>query len=106
MPDVHRALGAQLLDHRGRVVGVVIHVVAVPNLAGAAVAAAIMRDDAEALVHEEHHLRIPVVGTERPTVMEMDDLGVARTPILVEDLDAVFGGDRSHMLVSLCVGTR
>lgn len=105
MTDMHRALGTELLDHRGRVIGVVIHVVAVPDLAGAAVATAIMRDNAEALVHEKHHLRVPVVGTERPAVVEMDDLGVARAPVLVEDLDAVFGSDRSHVLVSLGAGT-
>ena len=76
--------------------GVVIHVVAVADLGRAAMAAPIMRDNAVALVQEVKHLRVPVVGAQRPAMMEDDRLGVLRAPILVEDLDAVLGGDIAH----------
>ena len=85
---------------RREIVGVVIHVVAVADLAGAAVAAAVMGDDAKAVVEEEQHLRVPVVGRQRPAVAEHDRL--ARAPVLVEDLDAVLGGDGGHGNSPLC----
>ena len=53
-----------MLDHRRGVSGVGVHVVAVRGLARAAVSATVMGDDAVAVLHEEHHLGIPVVGTE------------------------------------------
>jgi hypothetical protein len=52
-------------------------------------AAAVMRDHAIALREEEHHLRVPVVGAQRPAVMEDDRLRVLGAPVLVEDLGAV-----------------
>src|SRR5216684_3410516 len=79
---------------RREVVGVVIHVVAATDLARAAVAAPIMRDDAEAVTLEEKHLRIPVIGRKGPAMAEDD--GLSRTPILVENLDTVLRGDRRH----------
>ena len=53
-----------------------------------------MGDDAVALLEEEQHLRVPVVGAERPAVMEDDRLPGA--PVLVEDLRAVLRGDGAH----------
>ena len=41
-------------------------------------AATVVRDHAIALSQEEEHLRIPVVGAERPAMMKEDDLRVAR----------------------------
>lgn len=73
---VHGALHAQVFYHRGDVIGVMIHVVPFPHLAGAAVAAAIVRNHAEPLVHEEQHLGIPVIAGQRPTVVEVDNLAV------------------------------
>jgi hypothetical protein len=66
-------------------------------------------NDAIAVGKEEHHLRIPVVGREWPAVAEHDRLPLA--PILVEDLNAVFGGDGGHLIVSVafarvCGGVR
>ena len=57
-------------------------------------AAAVMGDDAIAMMQEEQHLRVPVIGRQRPAMTEHDRL--AGTPVLVEDLDAVFGGDGGH----------
>ena len=56
--------------------------------------AAVDADNAIAVLEEEQHLRIPVVGTQGPAVMENNRLTV--TPILVKDLDTVFGGDHVH----------
>src|SRR5215469_15007971 len=54
-----------------------------------------MRDAAIAVLHEEHHLTIPRVGVERPTVGKCDD----RTgpPIFVVDFGSVFRRDRCHV---------
>jgi hypothetical protein len=68
----------------GEIVGVVIHVVTVSNLSGAAVTATVMRDDAIAVAEEEEHLRVPVVGGKRPAMAEDDRLTGA--PVLVENL--------------------
>ena len=69
----------------------------VADLARPTVAAPIMGDDAVALVKEIEQLRVPVVGAERPAVVENKRLCVSGTPVLVEDLDAVLGGDRADV---------
>src|SRR3989454_7661062 len=76
-----------------------IHVMAAAGLGGAAMAAPVMGYDAIAVLEEEQHLRVPIIGRERPTVAEHDGLTLA--PVLVEDLNAVFGGDRVHRTRSL-----
>jgi hypothetical protein len=47
---------------RREIVGVMIHVVAVGDLRRAAMAPAIMGNDAIAVSDEEQHLRVPIVG--------------------------------------------
>ena len=84
----------EMRGYRREVVGIVIHVVAVAGLGGPAVAAAVMGDDAIAVTEEEQHLIVPVVGRQRPTMAEHDGLTFA--PVLVEDLDAVFGLHDAH----------
>src|SRR2546421_3652609 len=81
---------------RREVVGVVVHVVPVADLAGPSVAAPVVRDDAIAVIHEEHHLRVPVVTRKRPTVRENN--GLAAAPVLVINFDAVASCDRGHGL--------
>ena len=85
-----------MLGDRREVGRIVIHVVPVGDLTRPAVAAPVVRDDAEALAEEVQHLRVPVVAAERPAVVEHERLRVSRAPVLVEDLDAVFRGDRGH----------
>jgi hypothetical protein len=68
-----------------KVVGIVIHVMASTGLGGAAVAPSVMSDDAIAVFEEEQHLRIPVIGRERPTMTEDDGLSFA--PIFIIDVD-------------------
>src|SRR5687767_5964442 len=53
-----------------------------------------MRNDTKALGQEIHDLRVPVVGAQRPAVMEHQWL--AASPILVKNLGAVFGLDEAH----------
>jgi hypothetical protein len=72
----------------------VIHVVTIGHLRGTTVAATVMRDDAIAVIEEEHHLCVPVIARERPTMTEHDRLTFP--PVLIENLGAVFGGDRGH----------
>ena len=50
---------------------------------------------ADDLMQEEQQLRVPIVGRQRPAMAEHNWL--ARTPVLVEDLRAVLGGDGGHV---------
>jgi hypothetical protein len=52
-------------------------------------AATVDTDHAITMLNEEQHLGIPIVGAERPGMMENDRLPLA--PVLVEDFHAVFG---------------
>jgi hypothetical protein len=47
-----------------------------------------------AMLDEEQHLGVPVVGTQGPAMME--DNRLALTPVLVKDLSAVFRFDKAH----------
>src|SRR6516162_9386236 len=58
-------------------------------------AATVNADHAIAMLDEEQHLGVPVVGAERPAMMEDDRLAV--TPVLVEDVSAVFRFDKAHV---------
>ena len=60
--DVHGVMDIEVRGHRGQVVGVVIHVVTVAGLRGPAVPAPVVGDDAIAVLQEEQHLGVPVVG--------------------------------------------
>ena len=94
MADMNGVLQVKMFRHRGQIVGVMIHVVAATDLGRAAMAPPVMRDDAIAVSEEEQHLRVPIVRREGPAVAEHD--GLALAPILVENLDAVAGGDCRH----------
>ena len=102
MADVNGVLQVEMRGQRRQVVGIVIHVVAVARLGGPAVAAAVVGDDAIAVLEEEQHLRVPVIGRQRPAMAEDDGLTFA--PVLVENLNAVFGWNRAHMTTSLGSG--
>ena len=96
--DVDGVLQIERFDQRREIVGVGVHVVAVPGLARAAVAAAVVGDAAVAVRRQEEHLVLPGVGAQRPAVAEDD--GLPGAPVLVVDLRAVFRGDRAHRMVS------
>src|SRR5208283_614275 len=87
-------LQVQFFSKGGKIVGVGIHIVAVPGLGGTAVPAAVMGDNSKTMLAEEQHLSVPVVCAEGPAVAEDDRLSFA--PILVIDGGAVFGGNCGH----------
>src|SRR4029077_3139080 len=94
MADVNRILQVEVSDHRREVVSVMVHVVAVASLRRAAVTAPVMGDYSIALAQEEQHLRVPIIGGQRPAVTEHDGLTFA--PILIENLNAVLGYNLAH----------
>ncbi len=107
MADMNGIFQVEMRDHRREIVGVMVHVVAIRNLAGAAMPAPVMSNHAIALAQEEQHLGVPVIRGQWPAMTEYDRLPLA--PILVEDFDAVLCGDRRHCDVSLALnrsGTR
>src|SRR3546814_491286 len=83
-------------DLRRKVVGIMIHVIALPGLARSPMPAAIVRDDPKAFVCEEERRSFPAVRAKRPTMAERYDRAILRTPVLVVKLDAVLGGDHIH----------
>src|SRR5262249_31360025 len=92
LPQVER------FDQGREVIGVSVHVVAGPGLAGAAVTAAVMGGAAVTAGGQGEHLVVPGVRAQRPSVAEDDRLALA--PVLVIDLRTVFGGYRAHGVLS------
>src|SRR5206468_11692906 len=70
-----------------------IHVMAATGLGGAAMAAPVVGDDAIAVLEEKQHLRIPVIGRQRPTMAEHDGLTFAPVFIVDVDVSSVFFSD-------------
>jgi hypothetical protein len=97
--DVDRIAQLQVLGHRRDIGGVGVHVVAGPGLVRAPVTAPVVGDHPVAVLEEEQHLAVPVVGAQWPAMVEHDRL--AGAPILVEDLGPVACGDRRHLSVFL-----
>lgn len=86
----------QHFEKLGEIIGVLVHVIAIPRLAGAPMPAAVVADTTISVRGKEEHLIFPRVRAERPSVAESDRLAVLRTPILVINRRAVRGGDRAH----------
>src|SRR5215469_2065863 len=63
------------------------------TLRRAAVAATVMCDNTVTFREEVEHLVVPVISTQRPSMVEDNCLGVAGTPVLVEDAGTI---RRSH----------
>ena len=66
-------------------------------LRGPDMPAPVVGDHPEALAEQEHHLRVPIIGRQRPAVAK--HYGLTLAPVLVEDLNAFFGGDRAHIFL-------
>src|SRR5258705_12446532 len=96
---MNRILEIKLLRQSHQVIGIVIHLVAVPRLGGSPVPTPVVGDAAEAVRREEEHLRIPIIAAQRPTVAENNRL--PRSPILEVNLCAIFGCDRAHSVLLL-----
>src|SRR5437870_10474707 len=97
--DMHGILQVEMRGKRRKIVSIMIHVVTVARLRGPTVAAAVMGYDAIAVTQEEQHVRVPVIGRQRPPMAEHDGLTLA--PVLVEDLNAVSGRNGRHGIVSM-----
>src|SRR5438309_4432358 len=93
MTNVHGLLQVEMRGQSRKVVGVMIHVMAVARLGGPAVASSVMGDDAIAVFEEEQHLRVPVIGRQRPAVAENDRLTFAPVFIMDVDVSPVFFSD-------------
>src|SRR5262245_34495402 len=104
MANVDGTAQVEMLDDCGDIGGIVVHVVPLADLARTAMAAPVMGDDTIALRDEGEHLRIPVVAAQGPAVMKDDRLTGA--PVLVEDLNALLGGDRAHCCSVLGLGEK
>src|SRR6266403_1416994 len=75
-----------------------IHVMAAIGLAGASMSPPVVCNHAIAVLEEEQHLRVPIIGRQRPAVRENDRLTCS--PILVIDLRSVFRCDCAHKILS------
>jgi len=95
MADMDGVFQIQMRRQSRQVVGIMVHIVAVGGLGRAAMATAVMGDDAIAMMQEEQQLRVPIIGRHRPAVAKHDRL--ARTPVLVKDLHTILGGNRWHV---------
>src|SRR3546814_11103873 len=76
-----------------------VHVIAFARLAGTTVTTPVVRNHPIALTKKEHHLIVPIIGAERPAMMEHDCLRIFGAPILVEDQSPVLRGDEGHVKV-------
>src|SRR5438046_1881425 len=90
MADVNRILEVEMIGDGLQVVGIVIHIVAVAGLCRATMSAPISCNDAETFADEKKHLRVPVVGRQRPAVTEDDGLSFAPVFIIDVDVSSVF----------------
>src|SRR4029077_12390807 len=96
--DMNRIFEVEMCGQRRQVVGVMIHVMAIPGLAGTPVTPSVVSNHAIAALAEEQHLRVPTVRRERPAVTKDDGLTFA--PILVVDLCSILRCDRAHVIFS------
>jgi hypothetical protein len=95
MSDKDRILQVEIFDELGEIVGVRIHVVAIPRLIRASVPASIDGDAPISIRRHKEHLILKGVGGKRPTVIENDRL--SGTPIFVIHIHAIFGRDNTHI---------
>src|SRR5438094_6758972 len=88
MTNVDGVLQIKMRGQSRKVVGIVIHVMAVARLGGPAVPSSVIGDDTIAVFEEEQHLRVPVIGRQRPAVAEDDALSFAPVFIINVDLSS------------------
>src|ERR1700733_9291861 len=98
MANVDCVLQVELFGKSREIISVGVHLVAIPRLRGTTMPSAVMRDNSITTLAKEHHLSVPIVGTERPPMTEYDGLPFA--PILVENRRSIFCADRRHIFFS------
>lgn len=89
MSHHHRIVNVQMLEKLLKIVDKGVHIVAIPSLSGAAVAAPIMCNHTVALIGQKDHLILPVITAQWPTVRESHDVTLRVAPIFVEELGSV-----------------
>src|SRR5262245_3675804 len=94
MANMDHLLEFELLHKLSQIICISVHVIAVPGLARTTMAPSVMCDAAISVRGQEEHLILEGIRTERPAVAEHHWLPV--TPIIVVDLRAVLGLDRTH----------
>ena len=104
MADMNGAGEAEVIGQLDHVGDVGVHVVADVGLGRAAMTAAIMRDYPETMIEKKQHLSVPVIRAQRPAMMKEDRLRVLWSPVLVEDLRLIAGGEEGHLMVSGMMG--
>src|SRR3984885_8422830 len=97
MADMDDILQVEMSHKSGQVVSVMVHFVPIGRLGGASMATAVMGDHTIAMMQEEQHLRVPIIGRKRPAMAEHNRLTF--TPVFVVDRDAILCRDRVHLLL-------
>src|SRR5947208_1412712 len=87
MTDVNCILQVEMIGDGLQIIGIVVHVMSIAGLSRATMSAAISCNDAETLAEEEKHLRVPVIGRQRPAMTEDDRLTFA--PVFIINLDVL-----------------
>src|SRR5712691_6210001 len=80
-----------------------IHVMVATGLGGTAMSAPVVGYDAIAVLEEEQHLRVPIIGRQRPAVAKHDGLTFA--PVLVVDLRPIFRRNCRHVMFSFALAS-
>src|SRR6266436_2174065 len=78
-----------------------IHVMAATGLRGTAMSAPVVGYDAIAVLEEEQHLRVPIIGRQRPAMAKHNGLTFA--PVLVVDLRSIFRRNCRHGMFSFAL---
>ena len=94
MADKHGILEIETFHQLGEIIGVGVHVITLPGLAGPPMSPAIMSDTAIATAGQEEHLIFKGVGVEAIRVIK--DNGLPFPPIFKIEFRAVFGLDGAH----------
>src|ERR1700694_4175700 len=78
-----------------------LDVMAATGLGGTAMSAPVVGNDAIAVLEEEQHLRVPIIGRQRPAVAQHDGLPFA--PVLVVDFRPIFRRNCRHLMFSFAL---
>src|SRR6266436_3983413 len=95
---MHSLLEVEMCGQRRQVVSVMIHVMAATRLGGTSMSAPVVGYDAIAVLEDEQHLRVPIIGRQRPAVAKHNGLTFA--PVLVVDLRPIFRRNCRHVMFS------
>ena len=80
-----RLLEVQRIDQRRQVVGIGVHIIAIPRLIRPPMAAAVVRDAAVPPRSQKHHLVFPRVRAQGPAMAEDNRLSLP--PVLVIEVN-------------------